>query len=272
VRCRKPTLIGTFSHRDHAGINRLRFTGRLHGHALRPGRYLLRVTATLAGQRSPAVTTSFVILAPPAVCNDPDHDGDCDPIGSTAATPSCGAGCAAFYDALYGTSSNPTFVLADVLQAANTGQPLTLARAGDTNPGEDFVLSNDGTVSEFIAIGIIASGMSPYDSLEAFEIQYSPYGAPTGECVGVGATPADGTGVVLEPCGENAHTLWIFDSQLTGPDLPLISGATDSSFSDPFVMSAFGPGFPLFTSTMDTSSGGTVSANQLWDVASGVLP
>jgi hypothetical protein len=59
--------------------------------------------------------------------------------------------------------------------------------------------------------------------------------------------------------------------QLTGTDLPLISGATDSNFSDPFVLSALGPGFPLFTSTMHTSSGNTVFANQLWGSKTGVL-
>ena len=71
ARCRKPALLGTFSHRDHAGSNSLRFSGRLHGHALQPGRYLLEATATLAGQRSPTITTSFVILAPPARLHRP---------------------------------------------------------------------------------------------------------------------------------------------------------------------------------------------------------
>jgi hypothetical protein len=56
----------------------LRFTGRLHGRALRPGRYVLKVTATLAGRRSSTISTSFVILAPPPVCRDFDHDDDCD--------------------------------------------------------------------------------------------------------------------------------------------------------------------------------------------------
>ena len=77
-RCSKLAPRGTFSHRDRAGIDSLRFSGRLRGHALAPGRYVLRVIATLAGQRSPAITSTFVILTPPPVCHDPDHDGDCD--------------------------------------------------------------------------------------------------------------------------------------------------------------------------------------------------
>lgn len=62
-RCTKLRLVSSFSHRDHRGANRLRFTGRLHGHALRAGRYVLRVIATLAGQRSRRMRASFVILA-----------------------------------------------------------------------------------------------------------------------------------------------------------------------------------------------------------------
>jgi hypothetical protein len=78
-RCSKRTLVGTFSHRDHAGANRLRFTCRLHGRALNPGRYVLDMTATLAGQRSPILTTSLTIFTPPLVCRDPDGDGPGQP-------------------------------------------------------------------------------------------------------------------------------------------------------------------------------------------------
>ncbi len=245
--CHSSLRLGTFTHRDRAGVNSLRFSGRLHGHALAPGRYLLTVTATLTGQRSPAITTSFVILAPPTVCNDPDHDGDCDATAHTAATPSCGVSRIDLSNALYGTSSNPAFVLADVPQAQNTGQPLTLAHPGNSNPGEDFTISLEGPVTDFIQAGLIASGMTPYDSLEAYEIEYAPFGAGTGLCVGVPTTPADGTRVDLEPCGVSAKTVWIPDSTnpITTTDAPLINGATDNNFSDPYVLSTLLPGLPL---------------------------
>ena len=271
VGCRRPALVGTFTHRDHTGRNSLRFSGRLHGHALAPGPYLLKVTAALAGRRSPSVTTSFVILTPPSVCHDPDHDGDCDPTADTAATPSCGATCIDFSNALYGTAGTPTFVLANLPQAQNVGEPLTLAAPDNSDPGQDFIVSDEGTVSEFIQAGLMALGMMPYDTLNVDEIEYSPLGAPTGLCVGVGSTPANGTGVTLQPCGVSAQTTWIIDTQLSGPDLPLISGATDSNFSDPFVLSTLGPGLPLFTSSMHTSGGGAVFANQRWGSKAGVL-
>lgn len=82
-RCNRLLPAGTFAHRDRRGRNRLRFSGRLHGRAITPGRYVLRVTATLAGQRSRPATAAFTILAPPARCNDPDHDADCDMPGQS---------------------------------------------------------------------------------------------------------------------------------------------------------------------------------------------
>jgi hypothetical protein len=79
--CKRLAAVGSFSHRDRAGANRLHFTARLHGRALRPGRYVLRVTVTFGGQRSSAITITFTILSPPASCRDRDHDGDCDAPG-----------------------------------------------------------------------------------------------------------------------------------------------------------------------------------------------
>ena len=61
--CTTLVLVGSFTHGDHAGKNRVRFTGRLRGRALNAGRYVLRATATLAGQRSRAITARFVIHA-----------------------------------------------------------------------------------------------------------------------------------------------------------------------------------------------------------------
>jgi autotransporter-associated beta strand protein len=80
-RCTRLVLVGSFTHRDSQGANQLHFSGRLKGHALAPGRYLLEAIATFAGQRSRTISAAFQILAPPAVCTDPDHDRDCDAPG-----------------------------------------------------------------------------------------------------------------------------------------------------------------------------------------------
>jgi hypothetical protein len=60
---KRPVLVGTFSHRDAAGINKLHFTGRLHSKALPPGTYRLTLTASRAGRRSRTISGSFVITA-----------------------------------------------------------------------------------------------------------------------------------------------------------------------------------------------------------------
>jgi len=82
-RCIPAALDGSFTHRDHAGVNRLRFSGRLRGHELAAGRYVLQATATLAGRVSRTVRATFRILGPRATCYDPDRDGDCDAPGQS---------------------------------------------------------------------------------------------------------------------------------------------------------------------------------------------
>jgi hypothetical protein len=59
--CRQRVLVGSFSHTDHAGDNRLHFSGRLRGRALILGRYVLQATARLGGKTSNTDTTGFVI-------------------------------------------------------------------------------------------------------------------------------------------------------------------------------------------------------------------
>jgi hypothetical protein len=77
----KWVYVGKFRHHDVAGTNRLRFTGRVGGRALKPGTYKLKAAASTGGRKSSTLKASFVILPPPPVCSDPDHDGDCDAPG-----------------------------------------------------------------------------------------------------------------------------------------------------------------------------------------------
>jgi hypothetical protein len=186
-----------------------------------------------------------------------------------AATSACGSNCTDFSGALYGPSSAPTFVLADTVDRNGTasviGRPVTLAAPNNADQGEDFTVEQVGTVSFLISAGFIAPGLSPYDSQSVVQINWSPNGNNSALCLGVAGTPANGSGVVFEDCGVDAGTLWILDTNdQSGGDEPLINGATDSNFSTPFVLSALGPGFPLFTSMMHKTSGGQVFANELW--------
>jgi hypothetical protein len=61
-RCTRLRAVGSFSKRDRSGVNRLRFTGRLHGRTLAPGRYVLRATATLNNTASKPITITFNML------------------------------------------------------------------------------------------------------------------------------------------------------------------------------------------------------------------
>jgi hypothetical protein len=55
-------ILGRFTHRDRTGRNRFHFTGRVNGHRLPPGRYILLATSANAqGLRSRPATAAFRI-------------------------------------------------------------------------------------------------------------------------------------------------------------------------------------------------------------------
>jgi hypothetical protein len=198
----------------------------------------------------------------------------------SAATPSCGKNCINLFAQLYGSS----YVL-DVLlnqgqnaDQPNVGQPLILAPASNSNPGEDFVASEQGTVSDFILAGLVSPDLSAYDNDEAFEFEYAPFGAETGLCMGVGNTPANNTPVSLQPCGVSAKTVWILDQPITNQPFSsthLINGATDTSFSNPYSLTDLKPGGDQQLFTWPLQGGGILHnkfANQVWGATFGVLP
>ncbi len=88
-----------------------------------------------------------------------------------------------------------------------------------------------------------------YASLSVYEFQYAPGNKPTGLCVGVGTTPGSGTPVTLQPCGVTVRTTWILDPHTTsaGSYDALISGATDTNFSQPLLADHAAGRLPLFT-------------------------
>ena len=135
----------------------------------------------------------------------------------------------------------------DVYQAkAKAGQPIILFQASNSDPGQDFTISFQGTVNDFYKAGLVSSSLNlHYSKLWAYEIEYSPYGADSGYCVGVGSTAVDGTGVALEPCGQSAKTVWVVDSyaSIKGHFVPLINGS-DTNFSHPYVLNYPGNAYP----------------------------
>ena len=233
--------------------------------------------------------------------------GTAGALSASAATPSCGRNCIDIFSRAFGTHRTPNFVLDVLRQGAKVGQPIILFRTSNTDPAEDIVPSIQGTVSDFLAAGLVSTAValhygggqacasldakgncvaSPDDP--AIELEYSPFGVDSGLCVGVAATATAHEGVTLQPCGVSAKTVWIIDSNdspatIRGGYVPLINGS-DTNFSHPFVLTYPGNGFPtdkprpqLFTANLTGFSHGigtpigSVNDTQLWGANFGVL-
>jgi hypothetical protein len=194
-------------------------------------------------------------------------------LAANAATKDCGALCTDLFSAALGTAKHPGYLLDVENQAKQAGQPVNLAAATRTNPGEDFVLSYQGRVSDFYVAGLMSSGLdSLYPNLQVIEIQYWPQAKPSVLCVGVGTAPGADTPVTLQQCGATARTTWILDPVTTsaGTYDELISGATASDFKHPYVLTAGSPGQQLVTATL--TDGGPALAHQLWGTIEGAIP
>ena len=225
---------------------------------------------------------------------------------ANAATPSCGGSCVNVFSPQFGTHHHPSFIMDSFRQGTRTGNPIILFQASNNDPAEDFVLSVQGSVADFFQAGLVTSSVAlhygcvagvtfhtcnPAVSTNdpAWEMEYAPFGAPTGECVGVARTAGQGTPVTLQPCGASSKTIWIgdtldghFTSFLHG-HFPMINGS-DTNFSHPFVLTYPFAAHPtdhprpvLMTAALTGHSNGpfpvltTINSNQLWGITIGVI-
>jgi hypothetical protein len=189
-------------------------------------------------------------------------------LSANAATPSCGP------------HYSPNYVLDVFQQRARVGQPIILYRTSNTDPAEDFTISAQGTVADFYAAGLASAALNlHYANDQAYEVEYTPYGAYTGLCMGVATTAMNLTPVSLQPCGVSSKTLWVVDSSQTirGGYVPLINGS-DTNFSNPFVLHYPGNGYPtdiprpqLNTYNLQRYSRGQVFDNEMWGANFGRL-
>jgi hypothetical protein len=220
---------------------------------------------------------------------------------ANAATPSCGGNCLDIFSHQFGTFANPNFVMDVYKQQQAVGAPIILFRTSNSDPAEDFTISDQGSVADFFAAGLVSSAVAlRYGCIpgvnfpncntgvndEAFEFEYAPFGADTGLCVGVPSTAVSGTKVSLQPCGVSSKTVWIVDTS-DSPftiSVPLINGS-DTNFSHPFVLTYPAAGFPtdrprpqLFVSNLTGFSfhvgnlfGTGANSDQLWGATFGEL-
>jgi len=196
---------------------------------------------------------------------------------ANAETPSCGPGCFDLYGGVPAVLGHPGFLIASYKLGQATGTPIVLFRVSNSDPAEDFTVQLS-TVNDFFQAGLVSAAVDVhYGGDTAFEIQYAPFGAPTGQCVGVAATATAGEHVTLQPCGVSGKTIWIVDSPASIADsfVPLINGS-DTNFSDPFVLT-YPPGaFPTDLPSpqllvTNLNSAGQIPDSQLWSALSGTL-
>jgi hypothetical protein len=224
---------------------------------------------------------------------------------ANAETPSCGGNCIEFFNHEFGDFSTMNFVLDTLRQGEKVGQPQILFRTSNSDPAEDYTVSDQGLVSDFVTAGLLSkavglhyggAGCLDYDAdtatcavfypdLEAYEVEYSPYGVDSGLCAGVAATAIAGEKVTLQPCGVSGRTVWIIDSEdsTVNDYAPLINGS-DTNFSQPFVLTyptnAYPTDMPRPELTVANLTGfqganglpdpGTINDHQLWGQDSGV--
>jgi|ERR1700678_205267 hypothetical protein len=182
-----------------------------------------------------------------------------------ASTPSCGKRCVEV--------SNGGAVL-DVYQRSSAlGQKVILWGNSNNDPATDFTTTFQGTVNQLYKEGV--GGISAnlrlhFGSFPAFELQYSPYGAGSGRCVGVDG--AKGGQVNLRNCGVSANTLWVVVPTKGG--FVLVSGAT-TNFSDPNALSnrngdAYASALSIYQAGSFNHPYNIVASNQVWTLSSGI--
>lgn len=187
-----------------------------------------------------------------------------------AATPQCGAGCAALYNLVYGNT--------DVIGAADAvgtngfqGEFAFLMAASGSNQAEDWTIDLEGTVTEFYDAGLLSAVVNThYGNDQVYEYQYTPDGSASGLCLGVPGQASDGTVVSLQPCGTSGETLWIYDAaDQYQRQVPLINGL-DTDFTYPEVLTADSTSVGLHVHEL-TGGDGVIDLGQYWATQFGVL-
>ncbi len=195
---------------------------------------------------------------------------------ASAATPQCANNCLTPKSAAY-----PGFVESALFGIPLRGVPTIVSPAAGWNPGEDFTLPTGTPVNAayYYARGMVSAALtSQYGGtgFAAVQIEYAPYGKPTGLCSGIATTAYQDEALSLQPCSTPDTTVWILDfndSQIRG-DYSIINAST-TDFTHPFVMTILGnPARQLVTPIILQhllGNPGNVPANELWSTAAGTL-
>jgi hypothetical protein len=202
-------------------------------------------------------------------------------VAASAATPQCGNACVEVYSAKFATPTSLGVVETVFLGIPLRGVPTVVRPASSSNPAEDLIVPLGGPVpvSEFYAQGMVSAAVNEhYRSELAVQIEYAPYGKPTGLCTAVATTAYQDEGLSLQPCSTPGTTVWILDiadsPAAYPPYFPIVNGS-DTDFVHPFAMTILGnPAHQYFTPIIMqhlTGNPGSVPANQLWGAAHGTV-
>jgi hypothetical protein len=189
-------------------------------------------------------------------------------VAASAATPQCGQSCLEVYSAKFATPTSLGFVETVFLGIPLRGVPTEVSPASSSNPAEDLIVPLAGTVSQLYAKGMVSAAVNAhFGSDTAVQIEYAPYGQPTGLCTAVAATAYQNEGLSLQPCSTPGTTVWILDTAAPATYFPIVNGS-DTDFTRPFVMTILGnPAHQPFTPIIMQhlhGNNGNVPANQLW--------
>jgi hypothetical protein len=189
-------------------------------------------------------------------------------IPANAASTACGNACLTLTAQEFG----PAYVSAVPAGPATAGTPIVMAQ-GSSLTREDFQSSYYGIAGADIGGQLVSDAVAqawPNDPV--YQIFYAPGGVRSGLCLGVAGTAARGIEVTLQPCNTPLSTDWI--ALLADTDngyTPLISG-TDTSATDPLVLTANSQSTALTTGYLFTLPGNAYPAtSQMWKARYGII-
>jgi hypothetical protein len=178
------------------------------------------------------------------------------------------------YSAKFYMPPNLGFVETVFLGIPVRGVPTVVSPASGSNPAQDLIVPLHGPVpvSQFYAAGMVSAAVNAhYGGYYAVQLEYAPYGKPTGLCTAVATTAYQDEALSLQPCSAPGTTVWILDfadSQLKGQMEFAIINGSDTDFTHPFAMTILGnPAQQLFTPIILQhliGNPGNVPTNQLW--------
>jgi hypothetical protein len=206
--------------------------------------------------------------------------GTAGTLPASAATTQCGSSCIQIFSAEFGTYTSPNFIESVFLGIPLAGVPTILHRASRFDPTGDFIVPPPGRVpvSTFYAEGMVSAAVNAhYHNELAVQVEYAPYGHPTGLCAAVATTAYQGEGLSLQPCSTPGTTVFILDfadspGTMAAHLFPIVNAST-TDFTHPFTMTINGdPAHELFPQIRLEHMIGNptnVPDNQLWGATSG---